>query len=672
MGWPNESDCVDNELSVFRCINGLRHNWDKRATCRPEYLGDIDGEQQHGKLYHGAFHGDWFQVARRGINGGSGHWSRQGRLFELSFQGNVKHELGYDYAAMRFAFLFLLCPVLAFGQAFSFQDLPFLANAGGTDWERRVVANGGAQPSANTVLAMETLRLGCIAAGLTNKIHSLCVFVPDSLIAATTPLFKHKGSDPWTNVNFGTTNLDINGLKGDGATKSLDTGVKAKDVVIPASGSTIGMTVIVTESATNASEITIGQQNDDDSRIFALTISSGGFTQWYPARTATGEGVLTNDFGRVGYVSGSRNTNGGSTNLTIFVASPLESHKIITNLGGSIQALTTTTDETISAFANKHGSTNRQWSFQKMSLAMVNDGFTESESSNFWNLAKACRETLGGGTGDPIHDYNRKIVAAGGAAISTTTSNSLRTFYSGLNTDGTLYLMSVVNAIVPDNLTAARTPVIWQTGSEIWTNINFGTTNLSVSGLQGNGTDKYLGTGIIPAHSNRISTTSAAISGLISANPGTTLTIVLAGNPVTANVSTLLSGNLGGLTSFRLWRNDLINQNFLQAADPSPGATYIGWLSGNRTAANAIAVYIANTGLAHSVFTNATGAQTGTALSNTRDMFAFANNNNGVVAAPGAHTMSFVAWHGGMTQTQNSNLYARVHILRTALGGGSP
>src|SRR5688572_13026363 len=94
-----------------------------------------------------------------------------------------------------------------------------------TDWSQRVVANGGAVPSQQTIQCMETLRLTLIGMGLTNKLYTLCVFVPDSVIAASTPLFKHKGSDPWTNFFFAQTNLNIDGLKGDGIQKAFDTGV---------------------------------------------------------------------------------------------------------------------------------------------------------------------------------------------------------------------------------------------------------------------------------------------------------------------------------------------------------------------------------------------------------------------------------------------------------------
>lgn len=545
---------------------------------------------------------------------------------------------------------------------------PFMMQFGGpTDWELRVLANGGAQPSQNTINCMETLRLGCISAGLTNKIYSLCVFVPDSLIAATTPLFKHFGADPWTNINFLVGDLTISGLVGNGTTKVLDTAIKAKDIQIEADGSTVGLTVIVSESAGNAAEFVAGQQDADLNPVLGLLVSSAGETQWFATEPTAGTSATSNDFARVGYVSGNRWIEGGTTNVALFVASPLEAHKVLASTAGSIAAIATVTDDTISVFANKHSGTNRSWSSQRLSLAMVHDGLTAAESAAFWALALACRECLGGGTGDPVHDWNRKIVAAGGADVSTTSSNAARTFLSGLDTDGTLYRMVAVNAFVPDNLTAARTPIIWQAGSEVWTNINFGSTNLTTGGLTGNGTTKLLGTGIITSTAvNRgFSLTSAGISLIISTNPSSGDYDF--GVDGVANSQQFALLNNAGQAIFYCFRFVTVNANFLTA----PAGFSTGFLSGNRTAANAIALYGARSDTAHFAITNGTGNQDGSLVA-TYPMTAFALNADGTPTAFSDHTLSFLALHSGLTQTQSSNVWNRVRDFRTAVGAAGP
>lgn len=572
---------------------------------------------------------------------------------------------------MKCLLLLLLGSLSAFGQAFSPSDLPFRDQAGGTDWARRVVANGGAQPSANTVAAMETLRTTLIAQGITNKIYSLCIFVPDSVIAATTPLFKHFGSDPWTNFNFAVSNLTINGLKGDGTSKVLDTGVKPKDVQLPASGATIGLSVVVTESASNEANITAGYQDADNNPLTALLVSSAGVCEWYATETVSATRVSTNDFARVGYVSGNRTTNGGTTNIVLYVASPLESHKILASTSGNISAVSTVTEVTFSVFANKFGGTNRSWTSQRLSMACVHDGFTETESSNFWWAVKTCRESLGGGTGDNVHDWNRKIVAAGGADISTTTSNASRTLYAGLDSFGLLYSMIAVSGLPPDSITAARTPLIWQAGSEVWTNFNFAASNLTVGGLTGNGTSKYFGLGIRPslAVARNFGTTSAGMTVVISTNNGESSTFMGA-LPNAANVDFRLIKSSTQL-SFFCWRNDLNGTNTVIWTFPV--TNWISYVSGNRTAANALNMYVASTTTTHTnAVTSGVGNQTGTVTANNTNLLAFAHNNNNTPGSFVNSTLSFLAIHSGLTQVQSSNFYTLIHNYRTSLGGGSP
>ncbi len=135
------------------------------------------------------------------------------------------------------------------------QFAPFMMKYDVTsDWARRVVANGGAMPSQNTIIAMEVLRNSLEAQSLTNKIYTLCIFVPDSVIAASTPLVKIKGADPWTNSGFVASDLNIQGLKGDGV-KFLDTAIIPLAIATNNNNiatTNMGLSTVVTESATNS------------------------------------------------------------------------------------------------------------------------------------------------------------------------------------------------------------------------------------------------------------------------------------------------------------------------------------------------------------------------------------------------------------------------------------
>jgi hypothetical protein len=575
---------------------------------------------------------------------------------------------------MRFLFLLLFLPLVVCAQGPTV-FIPFMMDDPyETDWARRVVANGGALPSLNTITAMETLRLGCIAASLTNKIYSLCVFVPDSVIAASTPLFKHRGADPWTNSGFVIGDLSVNGLKGDGVSKFLDTAIIAKlgQGANSVGSSNLGITVIITESATNVnSPILMNQQLTPDNYAMGLFVSGGGSNQYYNGFVGAAHYVVTNDLFRVGYVS----ANSISLNFSLYVASPVESHKKLSDSiadnpnTGFPATVVGLNNSTIPVFAYRINGTNAGFNTMRASLVMLHEAFTQTESSNFWILAKACRETLGGGTGDPTHDWNNKIVLAGGDNISSTTSNAVRTFYSGLDTDALLYRMIVVNPYAPDNLTAARTPLICQSGAMFWTNNNFGSSNLTVNGLQGNLSTKSLGVGVNFA--------TLTVRGFNGNNVG--LSIMTSEIPFHTNVHNFGSagtaassvfdvGNNSGDLTFYAWKFAGINTNFV--VYHTAQTNFASYLSGNRTATNAIALYVGTNGTFF-VATNATGTQTGSGATMTNCVAHAVSSPTGI-GNWSNERVSFIALHPGLTQTESSNLYMRVHTMRTAMGGGSP
>lgn len=551
------------------------------------------------------------------------------------------------------------------------RKLIFSGNPFRNDWAQRVVNNGGPLPSESTILCMEQLRLNMISLG-TNDIYTLAVFVPDSVIAASTPLFIHKGSDPWTNFNFAATNLTVDGLKGDGLTKALDTGLQAANNHAYSNNVLVGISIIVSESNSNRTEVDIGAVSASGTAgQLALAPSNNGRTEWFSGDLGSGlTFLLTNDFVRVGWVSANTVTNAGVTNQNIYIASALEPHRLYasepfgppSSVGGN---------PTLSVFARKQDGTNNQHSAQRLSAALVHFPFTETKSSNVWWALKTCRECLGGGVGDPVKDWSRRLVELGGPTISTTSSNALRTFYSGLANDNLIKNMVVANCFLPDNLFAARTPFIWQNGNQVWTNVAFAESNLTVNGLQGNATSKYLGTGITPTIIVPPFTSISAGSSVLTFAVPSASVHDLSGTGTAANSIFATPVNNSGTLNFFCFKFVTVNTEFLAIAAPSPGATWAGYLSGNRTAANAIRLDWVTNGV-HNIATNGTGTQTGSTATIT-NMYAFANHPAG--GTPGnfsGHTISYLSVHSGLTQTQSSNQSWHVLNLRTNLGGGVP
>lgn len=536
-----------------------------------------------------------------------------------------------------------------------------------TDWAQRVVANGGALPTQNEIVCMEALRSALVTQGLTNKIYALCNFVTNSVIASATPLIFNAGYPMWTN-NFVSGNLNINGLRGFG-TNAMDTGITATEIF--AGVSSLGLAAVVTESSTNHGGNLMAYQAANGSHIFSLSASFNGSTSFFGGQPGGTDFIGTNDWLRVGFLSGCTSTNGGTTNVALFVASPLESHKL---LASRVAADTTHANAgTISVFAQKQDGTNGNFTFNRMSMAAVLTGFTQTDSSNLWWAVKTCRECLGGGTGDQVHDFNTRLVATGAADLSTTSSNALRTYRTGLDARSLLYFLPVANCVLPDSLTAARMPFILQAGNIIWANVAFGSTNLTVNGLTGNGSTKYLNLGLNAATLTYggFSSDSAGISVLVYTNPATAVNALfgVGGTAASSQFAIYNAATTDQFINWYCWKFINVNQDFVRV----PNATnYSGFLSGNRTAANAIRLDLLTNGV-FNVYTNATGSQTGTSATQTNLVSHGAwssAGNAGAVLTPA--TISYVALHPGFTFAQSSNHWELVKELRTALGGGNP
>ena len=307
-------------------------------------------------------------------------------------------------------------------------------------------------------------------------------------------------------------------------------------------------------------------------------------------------------------------------------------------------------------------------------MAAIHDGLTVTECSNFWNAVNTCRLALGGGTGEPVYSWAARIANLDGSTIGTTTSNAVRNFVAGLYTDGIAYKMVVVNPIAPDNLTAARVPVIWQAGLNVWTNVNYAASNLTVNGLAGTLTTKYLNTSISPLALNNASmrgftSNSAGINILIHNVPFATNVHDFATTGTAANSIFGIEYPAAGTYNYYAWKFVNSGTDFVSVSAPS--TNFATFASGNRTANNAIALYWVTNGV-HAVAVSGTGAQTGNVATMTNLVLgAFWNTGANAAQSFSNRRISFVSVNSGLTQTQSSNLYVRVNAMRIALGGGN-
>jgi len=258
-----------------------------------------------------------------------------------------------------------------------------------------------------------------------------------------------------------------------------------------------------------------------------------------------------------------------------------------------------------------------------------------------------------------ITSWASRVVANGGAAPSAGTQTALCTFANGLITDSLDTQMIAWNALVPDSLTAAITPQLVGGGNDPWTNNGpFVSGDLTINGLIGNGSSKYLDPNLLPSNIYN-SVNEGGITIYAFSNPNATNCDAGAADSGGAN-SLALQMYLG--TTY--W--DCYNSSGGRISASNSGFT--GYVSGNRIASNNTAIYEANSGTAHNALV--TGATNGGALPGIAIVF-FALNQTGTgVNTFSNQRLSFCALHHGLTSGQSALFYARIQQLRTDLGGG--
>jgi hypothetical protein len=257
--------------------------------------------------------------------------------------------------------------------------------------------------------------------------------------------------------------------------------------------------------------------------------------------------------------------------------------------------------------------------------------------------------------------WGLQVVTNGGSLPSAASMNAVSDFLSGLNQDGTDSLMISAVGIAPDSLTAALTPMIKTAGNALWTNHNFVSGDLTVNGLAGNGSTKYLQTGLI-TNTCGVTVTDGVLAMYDYTKNSTSQGVELGNyDGGGANTWSLLSDyqafGFHVITDFYAFATARIT-----AASPGNGF-YIT----SRTSATAMDLYFASSSVP---FVNV-GSNAGAAgVLNATELTAFAQNVAGVAQGFSNAVMSFICVAHGLTAAQAQNLYNRVQILRTAFGGG--
>ncbi len=258
------------------------------------------------------------------------------------------------------------------------------------------------------------------------------------------------------------------------------------------------------------------------------------------------------------------------------------------------------------------------------------------------------------------NNWASRVVTNGGGTPSAGSKTSLCTFQAGLVTDSLDSLQVSWNAIASDNLIASITPQLKGPGTvDPWTNVGgaFVSGDLTASGLKGDGATKYLNTGIAPSGSG-LTITDGGFTSYVTVEPGDA-GVLLASN--TNSGSDVFLSNFSGTMILDCWDG---SGGQISAAN----AGFTGYASGNRTASNSIAIYEANSGIAHHTLVSASSSSVGNPAGNPFEITIFGWNIAGTVSSLSSKRLGFISIHHGYTSGQSALYYARVQTLMTAFG----
>ncbi len=261
-----------------------------------------------------------------------------------------------------------------------------------------------------------------------------------------------------------------------------------------------------------------------------------------------------------------------------------------------------------------------------------------------------------------------RVVSNGGSNPSLNTQLALSNFIQTLYNTNLYYKMIAVNCFVPDNLIATMTPLIRGGGYDPWINHGFIMSDLTIDGLAGDGSSKYIDTGIIPGTAYNNNNFNVGLSLYVSNIPISEYKMDFGVISGSGNFS-IYAANATGLGYFFCWNAINYGVDLLQFNYPSN--TFAGFVCGTRQTNSSLTAYYANGTTPFGQCGIGSGTQTGININN-YSIYEFNMNSNGSPTTGNFSSKrhSFSAIHYGLSQLDATNLYNAVQKMRIDIGGG--
>lgn len=244
-------------------------------------------------------------------------------------------------------------------------------------------------------------------------------------------------------------------------------------------------------------------------------------------------------------------------------------------------------------------------------------------------------------------------VTTAGGTYSASTLAAVSAFCVSAKANGYWTKLNRINLMCGNQLTAARVPLKTGGGGTVDTNISFVSGDYTeATGITGNGTTKYLRTGLIPSATLTLNDTHLAVYNRAASATGAGAALGAVG--AAANIALSF---YGPFTDGRSYSDEYDGAaELVSAVLTAPYRLMIG----SRTASNAHSIYQAGTSVASEAVVS--GSLPGT------EEYVFSRNSNGSPVQFSAHAFGGYSIGSGLSAADVTAYSADMQTFQTALG----
>jgi Concanavalin A-like lectin/glucanases superfamily len=311
-------------------------------------------------------------------------------------------------------------------------------------------------------------------------------------------------------------------------------------------------------------------------------------------------------------------------------------------------------------FANHGPSGSSPWTGRIDATGFWNRLLTPMEVAQVYNAGSSQEcplidegQTYPFSTVAQVADWQGRVYLASASSPTGPTITHLETAWNGAVSDGFTSKLVTWGLFTSNSLAAARTPLYWNPAYEsyfLWNNSGFASGDLSINGLTGNGSSKYLDSTILG--SNLPQYTTGVGWYMYSA-----VDLVVDFGMVDSGTAHLLG-----------------RESYFRNGDPAvnninPAAGGNAFYVNNRTSSTDHRAYLATSSSAFAQY-GSTDSASDTLAFPSFNFLIFCYNSFGTPRAHTSGTMSAMAVGVGMTSSDWQNLYNRTQTFRVSEGGG--